>query len=116
MVPIPVNGEITLIVAIWADLVEKYIGFLMPAISVILIVFSFLMAVYTKVARPSFTERAGFLKSLFDIGPIALTTRGLGALFGILTIFQIGPAFIWSEATGGNILIGLITTLVAIFF
>lgn len=116
MVPISVHGEITLIVAIWADFIDKYVGFAMPAISVALIILSFVGVLYTKIARPAFLKHPGFLTSLFDVGPIAFTTRGLGAIFGILTLFKIGPEFIWSADTGGNILFGLITTLVAIFF
>ena len=115
MVPIKVNGSVTLMVAVWADFVEKYLGEYMPAIAVTLIFISFLGAVATKLFRPSFIRKNKGLSSIFDIGPVALTTRGLGALFGLLSLFQIGPQFIWSDDTGGNILFGLITTLVAIF-
>src|SRR5690625_970094 len=116
MIPIPINGEITLVVAIWADFIDKYLGSAMPAIAVILICISFLGAFYTKFAQPHFILNNSFSRSLFFVGPIALTTRGLAALFGILSIFQIGPELIWSDVTVGNILFGLLTTLVAIFF
>src|SRR5699024_10192093 len=66
MVPISINGEMTLMVAIWADFMDKYVGFAMPSVAVFLIVFSFMGALYTKLARPSFTKRSGFLTSLFD--------------------------------------------------
>src|SRR5690625_37737 len=116
MVPISVNGEITLIVAIWADFIDKYIGAYMPTIAVILISISFLGIIFTKLFQPQFILANNFLINLFDVGPIVLLTRTLAFIFGILALFQIGPEFIWSEDTGGNILFGLLTTLVAIFF
>lgn len=116
MVPISINGEITLMVAIWADLIEKYIGSAMPTIAVLLILISFIMALFTAIFRPNFIMNNNFMRSLFFVGPIALTTRGLGSVFGLLSLLQVGPMWIWSEDTGGNILFGLLTTLVAIFF
>ncbi len=116
MVPISINGEITLMVAIWADLIEKYIGPAMPTIAVLLILTSFIMALFTAIFRPNFIMNNNFMRSLFFVGPIALTTRGLGSVFGLLSLLQVGPMWIWSEDTGGNILFGLLTTLVAIFF
>lgn len=116
MIPIPVNGEITLIVAIWADFIEKYVGTAMPAIAVLLICLSFFIAVFTTTVQPQFILKNSFLRALFHVGPIALTTRGLATVFALLSLFQVGPEWIWSDATGGNILFGLLTTLVAIFF
>ncbi|GAA0447727.1 YjiH family protein [Lentibacillus halophilus] len=116
MVPIPVNGEVTLIVAVWDNFIQTYLGTAMPAIAVALISLSFVMALITVTTRPQFILQNHFLRKLFYVGPIALLTKGLATFFGLLTLFQIGPEWIWSDATGGNILFGLLTTLVAIFF
>src|SRR5690625_2687601 len=116
MIPIPINGEITLVVAIWSDFIDMYLGSIMPTIAVLLISFSFIIAIFTKIVHPSIILTNHFARSLFHVGPIALITRGLATIFALLTIFQIGPEWIWSDATGGNILFGLLTTLVAIFF
>lgn len=116
MVPFSVNGEVTLMVAVWADFIEKYLGTYMPAIAVILISISFLGVLYTKVMQPQFILGNDFLRNLFDVGPIKLLTRALAFVFGVFALFQIGPEFIWSEDTGSNILYDLLTTLVAIFF
>src|SRR5690625_139829 len=116
MVPLYINEEITLVVAIWADFIEKYLGHMMPAIAVILISISFIGVLFTKFVQPQFILANDFLRSLFDVGPIALLTRTVAVVFAVLALFQVGPEFIWSENTGGNILFGLLTTLVAIFF
>src|SRR5690625_1133536 len=116
MIPIPLHGEITLVVAIWANFVDKYLGAAMPAIAVFLISVSFILALVARWLRPKFILESRFLTTLFYVGPFALTTRGLGTFFAFLSLFKIGPEWIWSDATGGNILFGLLTTLVAIFF
>lgn len=116
MVPFSLNGEITLLVAVWADFIEKYLGTYMPSVAVGLISISFLGVMFTKAFQPQFILGNDFLRNLFDIGPFALLTRTIAFVFGIMALFQIGPEFIWSEDTGSNILFGLLTTLVAIFF
>lgn len=88
----------------------------MPSVAVGLISISFLGVMFTKAFQPQFILGNDFLRNLFDIGPFALLTRTLAFVFGIMALFQIGPEFIWSEDTGSNILFGLLTTLVAIFF
>src|SRR5690625_4979651 len=116
MVPLYINEEITLVVAIWADFIEKYLGHMMPTIAVILISISFIGVLFTKFVQPQFILANDFLRSLFDVGPIVLLTRTVAVIFAVLALFQVGPEFIWSENTGGSILFGLLTTLVAIFF
>src|SRR5699024_4419068 len=116
MIPISVNGEITLVVAVWVDFIEKYIGTALPALAVILIAASFIFALAATVFRPAFILNSNMLRALFYVGPIALATRGLATIFGFMALFQIGPEWIWSEDTGGFILSGLLTTLVTIFF
>lgn len=116
MVPFSLNGEITLLVAVWADFIEKYLGTFMPSVAVGLISISFIGVMFTKAFQPQFILGNDFLRNLFDIGPFALLTRTLAFVFGIMALFQVGPEFIWSEDTGSNILFGLLTTLVAIFF
>ncbi len=114
--PLSINGEVTLVVALWTDFIEKHLGTIMPAIAVILICISFFGAIFTKVFQPTSILKNSFLRAVFFVGPIALTTRGLATLFGLLSLFQLGPEWVWSDDTGGNILFGLLTTLVAIFF
>ncbi|MEI3611171.1 YjiH family protein [Pseudogracilibacillus sp. SO30301A] len=114
--PLSINGEITLVVALWTDFIEKHLGAAMPTIAVSLICISFFGAVLTRIIQPAFVLQNSFLRAVFFVGSIALTTRGLATIFGLFSLFQWGPEWIWSNDTGGNILFGLLTTLVAIFF
>src|SRR5699024_9389684 len=113
MVPIKVNVEITLIVAVWADFIEDNIGSLMLYIAMILMFISFFGVLITMFFLPVFIDQREALRDLFDVGPIALLTRTLGFIFVILVVFQIGPDAISSEDTVSNIL-DLVTTLINI--
>src|SRR5699024_3118799 len=107
MVPFSVIGEVTLMVAVLSDFIEKYLGTYKSAIASILIIISFLGVLYTKVVQSQFILGNDFLRNLFDVGPIKLLTRALAFVFGVFALFQIGPVFIWSEDTGSNILYDL---------
>src|SRR5699024_8434016 len=116
MLPFSVNGEVTLMVAVCADCIERYLGTYMQAIAVILMSTSLLGIYYRKISHHKFILGNDFFRNLFDVGSIKLLTRALAFVFCVFALFQIGPEFIWSEDTGSNILYDLLTTLVAIFF
>ena len=56
-----------------------------------------------------------FLRDLLKVSPFWLVFRILGSIFIIMTVFNIGPEFIIAEETGQTML-GLLPSLVAIFF
>ncbi len=55
-----------------------------------------------------------FIKNLLNISPFWLICRILGAIFVVMTVFNVGPEFIKSEVTGQTML-GLLPSLLAIF-
>ena len=55
------------------------------------------------------------LNSLFNVTPVWLTGRIIGMILSIMTYFQIGPEFIWSDSTGGMVLFSLLPLLVSVF-
>src|SRR5699024_12394717 len=89
MVPIKVNGEITLIVAVWADFIEDNIGSLMPYIAMILMFISFFGALITMLFQPVFIYKRAALLDLFDVVLIALFTSTLGFIVVIFVVFSI---------------------------
>lgn len=115
MVPIPINGAMTLPVVIWSDWVEKNFSHMLPIFAAVLIAFAFIMSVLTRFVRPASIMKRPFFRGLFDIGPFMMGTRALATFFAVMTVFQLGPEWIWSDQTGGNMLNGLISTLVAMF-
>ena len=55
-----------------------------------------------------------FIKNLLNVSPFWLICRILGAVFVVMTVFNVGPEFIKSEVTGQTML-GLLPSLLAIF-
>ena len=115
MIPIPFNGQVTIPVAIFAKVITTNLETSLPAIAAIIICFSVLFSIYVKIFKPQFLRKSKFFYNLFNVKPIWFVIRLIGMLFVILTLFEIGPNFIWSENTGGLLLKSLLPVLFAVF-
>ncbi|MFW5898555.1 MAG: YjiH family protein, partial [Candidatus Saliniplasma sp.] len=65
--------------------------------------------------KPSFVKNNDFLNKLFIVGPVWYVSRAIGAVFIIMTVFETGPDYIISMATGGTPGLTLIPILVSLF-
>lgn len=56
--------------------------------------------------------------TLFDVRPVWVFVRLIGAIFAVMTLFKLGPEWVWSDATGGLLLNpdGLLTILFSVFY
>jgi nucleoside recognition membrane protein YjiH len=115
MIPISYKGEITIPIAVLSGLVQDLLGDSLPAIMTVIIVLTLIGTLLIKTIRPETLNRNHFLKALFDVPAIWLGARILGAIFAVMTLFQIGPVAIWSENTGGLLLNDLLPILFAVF-
>ena len=115
IVPIKVNGEITIGVGALASLLLKTFGDWIPQTLLILLGFTVLMTLVTVIFKPSSIIESPFLKGLFHVGPFGFTMRVFGFAVGIMTYFQIGPEFISSRNTGGVVLYDLTPVLLTWF-
>lgn len=79
-------------------------------IGLIVIVSSALLSIMSKFI----TIKNDFLKGILNVSPFWLICRILGAIFITMVVFQFGPEFIKSEATG-QVVIDLLPSLLAIF-
>ena len=116
MVPFKFDGEFTIPVAILSGLFTDLLGDALPAIILVLITFTGLMTILYKLMKPDFIEKSEELKGLFNVNSFWFLVRVVGMVLAILTFFEIGPEWIWNEDTGGLLLHGLLTSLLAIFF
>ncbi|MFC7786607.1 YjiH family protein [Rossellomorea sp. GCM10028870] len=117
MVPIPQEDGITIPIAVLSGLLQDWIGSYIPAIMTGLIILTVLGTLITKLLHPAFIEKSPFFTSLFDVRPVWVFVRVLGAVFAIMTLFKLGPEWVWSDATGGLLLNpdGLLTILFSVF-
>ncbi len=81
MVPLKINGDVTLTVAFLADLVQMLLGEQLPTIVTILLVLSALLSLVGSIARPSIFTRCEFWSALFVLTPFWLILRLVGVFF-----------------------------------
>lgn len=115
MFPISYQGQMTIPIAILSGWVQDWLADYLAAIMTIIIVITLLGTILVKMIRPQILDRNHFLKSLFDVPPIWVVARALGAVFAVVTLLEIGPAWIWSEYTGGLLLHELLPILFSVF-
>ena len=116
MIPIKFNGEITIPVALMSNFLASSIGEYLTTIITLVICISAIITVLTKFFKPEFILKNEFLNTLFNIKPLWIISRVLGAIFCALSLFNVGPEIIISSGTGSFVLNDLLTILFTIFF
>ncbi|MFG6160643.1 YjiH family protein [Halomonas sp. 1390] len=115
LVPFSTGDTINIGMGLMADGLKTLLGEALPAIATLVLCLSVLLTGIVKLARPTWA-RAGMLHELFDVAPLWVIMRALGALFALMTYFQVGPAFITASFTGGVMLNDLAPVLLTFFF
>lgn len=115
VIPLSINGEVSVAVALLANSIQALLGDTLPYIATFLIVITSFLSIYTKVFQPKRILNSPFLNKLFNVSWLWQLTRALGMLFSILALFKIGPSAVWSENTGGLLLYDLIPVLFSVF-
>ena len=115
MIPIKYNNQITIPIAIFSSGLVDYLGESLIYIITLVLVISAVMSTITTIFKPRFILENKLLKTLFNVGPLWLTSRILGGIFGVLAAFGFGPEFISGDLTGGFVLHDLLTVLFSIF-
>ena len=115
LVPIPKDGSITIVTGIFSDWIQAILGNAIIWIAWIIVVASTLMTLWATFLKPSFIMNSETLKNLFVTSPLYWISRIIGAIILTMCVFNIGPEFIRSEATGQTMM-GIMPPLVAVVF
>lgn len=115
MTPIKTKDGITIPIAFLSGWVSNSLADYLPLILTIMIVIIAIMSTITKFIKPKFILNNKTLYSLFNTTMVWYVIRVIGAIFAILTFFEVGPEFIISENTSGLLLRGLLPTLFGVF-
>lgn len=119
MIPIPAKEGITIPIAKLADWLQVYVAeslpVTLPQVMTFIISITVILSFIAVVAKPKWVTNSPFLVNLLQVTPAWLIARTLGMIFAILTLFKIGPEWIWSDATGGLLLNSLIPILFSVF-
>lgn len=116
MLPVSYEGNFSIPVAVFAKVLQNLIEEILPLAITILITLVAITTVIYKAIKPKFMTNSTAFKTLFDIKPIWVLGRILGAVFVIMSFLNVGPSFISSEDTGLFILTDLLPTLFVVFF
>ncbi|WP_425288576.1 YjiH family protein [Salibacterium halotolerans] len=111
MIPMRIDGEITIPVAFLADLLGGWAGPVLPAAASLFMGIAAVGSLIAAVRPP----QGGFMNSLFAVDLSWLVIRLLGFILSIIVLFDLGPEWLISSATGGLLLEDLIPLLVTVF-
>ncbi|OBX38131.1 hypothetical protein A8U91_02517 [Halomonas elongata] len=100
LVPFSTGDTINIGMGLLADGLKALLGDALPAIAVVVLCASALLTLIVKFTRPGWA-RGNALGELFDVAPLWLVMRLLGAAFALMTFFQVGPEVITASFTGG---------------
>jgi len=115
MIPITIDGGITIPVAFMANQIESLLGSLLPAIMTVILFIVAGMTTWVTLFKPKALLKDHFMKALFYVHPMWMYVRIVGLIFAVMTLLKLGPEWIWSEYTGGLLLYDLIPILFSVF-
>ncbi|WP_148254968.1 YjiH family protein [Aidingimonas lacisalsi] len=115
LIPFSTGDTINIGMGMMADGLQAMLGDALPAIAVAVLCLSVVLTTLVKVTKPKWA-REGVFQEMFDVLPIWFIMRGLGALFALMTYFQVGPDVVTADFTGGVMLNDLAPVLLTFFF
>ena len=115
MMPISYNDAITIPIAIISKGLQSLLSDVLVGVVTAIVIFTAIASLFTKILQPKFIVEQRFLNSLFNVSPIWLIVRILGAIFVALTFFNVGPEAIRSGGTGALVLNDLLPVLFSVF-
>ncbi|CAH0534719.1 hypothetical protein VST7929_02669 [Vibrio stylophorae] len=117
MVPIQQADGVTIPIAALAKWLKATFALHLPlAVTVIVVASAILSTLYSLYRWKTGQKlRCHFFASLFEVTPVWLCTRILGAIFIVMTYRKWGTEMIYSGGTGGLVLNDLLPLLLAVF-
>jgi nucleoside recognition membrane protein YjiH len=115
MMPVKTEEGYTIPIGMLADWVQDLLADQLSAIMMILIIITALMTLIARIIGGDNMLKSPFFYQLFYVNNFWTCTRVLAAVFAVMVFFGIGPEAIHGDATGGELLHGLLHTLFAVF-
>ena len=115
LTPIVYDGKVTIGLGVMADALKNSLSAWLPAIATSLLLFSAALGLLGSTLKPRWLTQRHALNEMFNLRPLWLGLRVLGALFAAMTFWQFGPEWIWNANTGGVVLKDLAPVLITFF-
>lgn len=115
MIPLPFGDSVTVAVAYFAEILQSLLANQLSAIMTFIIAITAIATIIVKLSGKQSLNTYPFFQNLFHVSWFWTIIRTLGMIFAIMTLFKIGPEFIYSENTGGLLLDSLLHILFTVF-
>ncbi|UYG00402.1 MULTISPECIES: YjiH family protein [unclassified Halomonas] len=115
LVPFQTGESVNIGMGMMADGLQALLGGALPLIAMVVLCVSVIVTLYVKAAKPAWAQ-GGHFGDMFQVGAIWVALRVLGAIFVVMTYFQVGPEFVTASFTGGVMLNDLAPVLLTFFF
>lgn len=115
LTPIVYDGKVTIGLGVMADALKSSLSAWLPAIATGLLLFSAALGLLASLLKPKWITARPALNEMFNLRPLWLGLRVLGAVFAAMTFWQFGPEWIWNANTGGVVLKDLAPVLITFF-
>ncbi len=115
LTPIHVDGNWTILMGWLSAEATTFVGDAMTWVVFALLWISTIGTALVKVIRPERFAEDSMISRLFQVAPVWVALRTLGAVMGTMTIFQLGPEVFWHRSTGGTVLHDLAFAIVPLF-
>jgi nucleoside recognition membrane protein YjiH len=115
MSPISFQGNMTIPIAIVAQMLLGALGESLPLIVTCMMIFTALITTLEKLFHFKTIKQSEFFNGLNNVSPTWFILRLLGALFASFTYLTIGPEMIFSNNTGALVLNDLLPILFCVF-
>lgn len=113
IIPVPFEGAFNIPVGILA---EKLVGPYLPYLLTYVMLASVLISLWAKTFNVAIIMKNKLLCDVFyDVTPTWLFMRILGTIFAFMTLYEIGPGFVYHEDTGALMLYSLLKSIGTIF-
>ncbi|TMW70767.1 YjiH family protein [Alteribacter natronophilus] len=115
LIPISIDGTITIGLGLMADALQQAAGpYLVPGLTAVLVLSAVFTIIWSALPQTA-TERYPAVSAIFKVPALWAALRALGAIAGVMTLMQWGPAVVGHEFTGGVVLYDLLPVL-AVWF
>ncbi len=115
LTPIKVDGNWTIMMGWLSAEATSFVGDTMTWVVFALLWISIIGTAVVKFMGPRRIAADSMIARLFQVAPVWVVLRAIGALMGTMTIFQIGPEAFWDASTGGTVLRDLAFAIVPLF-
>ncbi len=113
--PVKDDGVVTIPIALLSNNLTDYLGDLLPPIVVAIVTISSVLSLWFTLRQSGSQETPDNMRQIFTVNRGWLILRILGCVTALMIFFEVGPEFVWSEATGHIVLYDLATAIVTIF-